>query len=292
MFLASSFAVRVEPVQKSDVVVTDRPVIPPVQQPTGVAGEKLSSSAASKMEMKKATQPVEAPGAVSATQPVEATGAVTATRPVEASGAVTATRPVEATGDVTATRPVEASSSVTATRPVEAPGAVTATRPVEAPGIAPTVTKPTCQDTSLPFTADRPEVQPPDPASQIFTSGRREVQPPGPTGQPATVLKKHATSLTGCGVPVEEPASDAEQFSDRASSYADVGEVSDLECTGPEELSAEQKYRETFCGVRSFMGCTDVPEFDYASSSQDDDPFSGSRTSQTGKVSVKVPIDE
>ena len=29
-----------------------------------------------------------------------------------------------------------------------------------------------------------------------------------------------------------------------------------------QELSAEQMYRETMCGVRSFMGWTQVPEFD------------------------------
>ena len=34
------------------------------------------------------------------------------------------------------------------------------------------------------------------------------------------------------------------------------------------------------------------PEFDSASLSQDDNPFTGSRSSQTGKVSVKVPVDE
>ena len=105
-----------------------------------------------------------------------------------------------------------------ATQPVEAPSAVSATQPVEAPGAVPTVAHPTVQDTSLPFAANRPQVKPPGPASQIFTSGRPEVQPPGSTGQPATVLKKRATSLTGSRVPVEEPASDAEQFSDRASS--------------------------------------------------------------------------
>ena len=38
--VARSFQVPVEPVQKSDVVVTDRPFIPPVQQPTGVTGQK------------------------------------------------------------------------------------------------------------------------------------------------------------------------------------------------------------------------------------------------------------
>ena len=61
---------------------------------------------------------------------------------------------------------------------------------------------------------------------------------------------------------------------------------------GDQELSAEQSYRETLRGVRSFMAWNDIPEFDSASSSQDDNPFTGSRSSQTGKVSVKVPVDE
>ena len=80
IFLARSFSIPVEPVPKGDVVVTDRPFIPPVQQTTGVTSQRQSTS---QMQMKKATQPVEAPGAVTATQPVEASGAVLATRPVE-----------------------------------------------------------------------------------------------------------------------------------------------------------------------------------------------------------------
>ena len=109
-----------------------------------------------------------------------------------------------------------------------------------------------------------------------------------------------ATSLTSSGVPVEELVSDAEQFSDRASSYADEGEVSDLESTGPDreelldvsqELSAEQTNRETLRDAGSFMGWTDIPVFNSASSSQDDNPFARSRTSQSGKVSVKDPVD-
>ena len=40
------------------------------------------------------------------------------------------------------------------------------------------------------------------------------------------------------------------------------------------------------------MAWNDIPEFDSASSSQDDNPFTGSRASQTEKVSVKVPVDE
>ena len=74
-----------------------------------------------------------------------------------------------------------------------------------------------------------------------------------------------------------------------------------MESTGPDreelldvdqELTAEQTYRETLRGVRSFMALNDIPEFDSSSSSQDDNPFTGSKSSHTGKVSVKVPVDE
>ena len=61
---------------------------------------------------------------------------------------------------------------------------------------------------------------------------------------------------------------------------------------GDQELSAEQSYRETLCGVMSFMAWNDIPEFDSASSSQDENPFTCSRSSQTDKVSVKAPVDE
>ena len=60
---------------------------------------------------------------------------------------------------------------------------------------------------------------------------------------------------------------------------------------GDQELSAEQSYRETLRGVRSFMAWNDIPEFNSASSSQDVNPFTGSRSSQTSKVSIKVPVD-
>ena len=67
----------VEPIKKSDVVVTDRPFIPPVQQATGVNGEKQSTGA--EMDVERATQPVQVPDAVLATRPVEAPGAALVT---------------------------------------------------------------------------------------------------------------------------------------------------------------------------------------------------------------------
>ena len=119
MFLARSFAVPVKPVQKSDdVVVADSPFIPPVQQPTRVTFQKQSASAASQMEMKKATQPVEAPSAVTATQPVEVPGAVLATQPVEAPSAASELK----------TTSQDASLFLTADRPeIQPPGAASQT---------------------------------------------------------------------------------------------------------------------------------------------------------------------
>ena len=75
LFLAKSFQVPVEPVKGTEVVVSDRPFIPPSDQSTSVTGEKQPSGAASKKDVVKATRPVEVPGAVLATQPVEAPGA-------------------------------------------------------------------------------------------------------------------------------------------------------------------------------------------------------------------------
>ena len=66
MFLAKSFSVPVEPVQKGDVVVTDSPFIPPVQPVTSITGQMQPSG---ERERQKATQPVEAPGAVEASHP-------------------------------------------------------------------------------------------------------------------------------------------------------------------------------------------------------------------------------
>ena len=55
---------------------------------------------------------------------------------------------------------------------------------------------------------------------------------------------------------------------------------------------AQRDYRETNRRVRPFMGWLQIPDFDSASSSLDDNPFAGSRTKPIGKVSVKLPVDE
>ena len=160
---------------------------------------------------------------------------------------------------------------------MEASGDVSATHPVEALG---------ADIDSLPTDLDAPL-----PASVHSTGSRPDLQFPVPAN-------KHSVTITGPTVPVEELTPETGHSSDHSSSAADEGEVPDLDSTGQDqeellegdqELSAEQSYRETLRGVRSFMAWNDI---DSASSSQDDNPFTGSRFSQTGKVSVKVPVDE
>ena len=138
------------------------------------------------------------------------------------------------------------SKKKTATQPVEAPGVKKlATQPVEAPGAG----------TEIPPT-DQTAVS----SASASVSSRPEVQPPGPTtaDQP------------------EDFASEDDQFSDQPDlSLDEEGELSEVLSVGPDreelvetdqELSAEQTYRETLRGVRSFMGWDQVPEFDSSSS--------------------------
>ena len=62
----------------------------------------------------------------------------------------------------------------------------------------------------------------------------------------------------------------------------------------PSNLPANQiaNYRKTLRGVRSFMGWHHIPDYDNSVASMDDNPFAGSRVKATGKVSVKLPVDE
>ena len=58
------------------------------------------------------------------------------------------------------------------------------------------------------------------------------------------------------------------------------------------EPTEEANYRETMRGVRSFMNWHKVPEFETVSSTADDNPFAGACVQPTGKVSVKLPVDD
>ena len=57
-------------------------------------------------------------------------------------------------------------------------------------------------------------------------------------------------------------------------------------------LSEEANYRETMRGVCSFIGWHQIPDFDSSSSSQGNNPFAGSQTQPTGKVSIKLTADD
>ena len=59
-----------------------------------------------------------------------------------------------------------------------------------------------------------------------------------------------------------------------------------------QDLSEDANYRETIRGARSFMGWHQIPDYDNTAFSLDDNPFAGSRAKPTGKVSVKLPVDE
>ena len=59
-----------------------------------------------------------------------------------------------------------------------------------------------------------------------------------------------------------------------------------------QEPTEESNYRETMRGVRSFMNWHKIPEFETVSSAADDNPFAIARVQPTGKVSVKLPMDD
>ena len=59
-----------------------------------------------------------------------------------------------------------------------------------------------------------------------------------------------------------------------------------------QEPTEEANYREIMRGVRSFMKWHKIAEFETVSSAADDNPFAGARVHPTGKVSVKLPVDD
>ena len=59
-----------------------------------------------------------------------------------------------------------------------------------------------------------------------------------------------------------------------------------------QEPTEEANIIERLRGVRSFMNWHKIPEFETVSSAADDNPFAGARVHPTGKVSVKLPVDD
>ena len=70
-------------------------------------------------------------------------------------------------------------------------------------------------------------------------------------------------------------------------------EDQDLNVTKPDQaITEEQTYRETMSGIRSYMGWSNIPDIDSATTGSDDNPFSGPKVSTPGKVSVQMPMEE
>ena len=78
--------------------------------------------------------------------------------------------------------------------------------------------------------------------------------------------------------------------------YMEEGELSDeqdMTVTEPDQIpSAEQTYRETMRGIRSYMGWTNIPDVDSSNTTSDDNPFSGPKVPVPGKVSVTMPTED
>ena len=116
-------------------------------------------------------------------------------------------------------------------------------------------------------------------------------QPVQAPGSSLDVLPTGETDLTAAS------DSEADQFSETGSLDGDIHRdrsadrdaTRDDPETGPTE---EANYRETMRGVRSFMNWHRVPEFETVSSTADDNPFASARAQPTGKVSVKLPVDD
>ena len=78
--------------------------------------------------------------------------------------------------------------------------------------------------------------------------------------------------------------------------YVEEGELSDdqdMTVAEPDKTpSAEQTYRETMRGIRSYMGWTNIPDVDSSNTASDDNPFSGPKVPVPGKVSVTMPTED
>ena len=153
-----------------------------------------------------------------------------------------------------ATRPVQgpSTSEVIATQPLLVPGVGTATQPSQAPGVGP----------------------------EVLPSGSEVVLPSQspPIGHNAEVARQS-----------DSEAELDEDPSPRASIH-NQGELP--ESSTDQDLSEDANYRETIRGVRSFMNWHHIPDYNNSAASLDDNPFAGSRVKTTGKVSVKLPVDD
>ena len=173
-----------------------------------------------------------------------------------------------------------ASDVTTSQKPFFDPGATTSKLAVEKPG--PGLDQVTGEAVEEMQTATQPLGAP---GAGIAT---QPVQAPGsfPEVQP-----------TGEGELSAGSDSEADQLSVTGSLdeeiYRDRSADRDVSRDDPDsEPTEEANYKETMRGVRSFMNWHKVPEFETVSSTADDNPFAGARVRPTGKVSLKLPVDD
>ena len=182
---------------------------------------------------------------------------------------------------------VKPASDVTPTqKPFFDPGATTSNLPVEislpVEKSGPCLDQATGIDVEEMQTATQPLGAP---GAGIAT---QPVQAPGsfPEVQPTGEVDLSAASDSEADQCSETGSQDGDIHRDRS---ADKDASRDDPETKPTE---EANYKETMRGVRSFMNWHRIPEFESVSSTADDNPFAGTRVQPTGKVSVKLPVDD
>ena len=129
------------------------------------------------------------------------------------------------------------------------------------------------------------------PSESKVRSDRPKSAPATDSGSPTLCRQRRDSSSSGS-------SASGTDYSDQppVDLYAEEGELSeDQECatTEPDQaISEEQTYRETMSGIRSYMGWSNIPELDSATTGSDDNPFSSPKSSAPGKVSVQMPTEE
>ena len=199
-------------------------------------------------------------------------------------------------------RPVTSASVVPREHPFFDPGASTSVMSSEGTGNVATQLTATQPPLGVPGTeAERDGVESAThPVQGPGTSTVLATQPllvpgAGPEILPAGVetTLHNQSPLIGQESDVARQSDSEAELDGEPSSPASIHCQGDLPDTATDQdLSEDANYRETIRGVRSFMNWHHIPDYDNSAASMDDNPFAGSRVKTTGKVSVKLPVDE
>ena len=134
------------------------------------------------------------------------------------------------------------------------------------------------------------------PTTVLAKSSKQPVTDHPPSGRPfgstgsasPTLQKSRKDSISSLDSDTDSQISDIPPVE----LFAEEGEFSedqDFEQELP--TSEEQTYRETMRGIRSFMGCSHIPDMD-SSNPSDDNPFAGPKAPIPSKVSVQMPTED